>query len=123
MLLFSECVRNCSGEELAGLNAVVSDHADHLVELWTHLDAAGETTVRRVGCVVSEESRLLERQSLVALLVPRVRDHYTALSAGNSRCEEVYWHLIWLELLVTSTAFGEYPWDAVALNQIEKRLT
>lgn len=84
MLLFSERVRDGSREELAGLNAVVSDDADHLVELGTHLDAAGETTVRGVGCVVAQEPRLLERKRLVAFLVPRVRDHHAALRAGYS---------------------------------------
>jgi hypothetical protein len=45
MLLFSESVRLRSGEELAGLNAIVSDHTDHLVEFGADLDAARKATV------------------------------------------------------------------------------
>ena len=123
MLLFSEGVWHSTGKELAGLHAVVSDHTDHFVEFWAHLDAASKTTVRRVGCVVAEESCLLEREGLVALLIPGVGDHNAALGASDSSRKEVNRDLVGLQLLVTATALREDPGDAVALNQIEKGLT
>ena len=118
MLLFSEGVRFSSSEELTGLDAVVSYYADHLVEFGADLNAAGKATVWRVGCVVAQQPGLLERKGLIALLVPGVWDDDAALCACNTCCEEVNWNLVRLQLLISASALGKHPWNAVALDKI-----
>ena len=78
-----------AGEPVATVRPVVANDANHLVELGAHLNAAGETTVRRVGSVVTHQAFLLKGQGRVQLLVPGVRDHYAALGARDASGVEV----------------------------------
>ena len=49
-----------ASEPVSALGAVVTDNDNHLIEFGAHLDAARETTVRGVGCVISQQAGLLE---------------------------------------------------------------
>ena len=93
-----------ASEPVSTLGTIVSDNHDHLVQVGAHLDAASEAAVRRLGRVVAEKSLRFERERLVALVEPGVRNHHATLSAEDSSCVEIYGDLIRLELLVTTIA-------------------
>ena len=47
-------------EPVSTVGAVVSNNADHFVQFRAHLNAAGKTTVRRIGGVGPFKTGLLE---------------------------------------------------------------
>ena len=80
----SEGSRVGASEPLSSSGSIVADDADHLVELGAHLDAACQSAIGSLSTVRAHHSIRLERECLIALLIPGIGDNYLALSAGNS---------------------------------------
>jgi len=81
---FSEGSRVRASEPLSSSGSIVADDTDHLIELWAHLDAACQSAIGSLSTVRAHHSIRLERECIIALLIPGVGDNYLALSAGYS---------------------------------------
>ena len=104
--------------------AVVADHADHFVEVRSHLDAASQSYEGRVAFVSRRESLLLGARLHVQPVEPGVRDVHGALGTVDTRRVEIKGHLMGphLVLLVSAAAVSPDTWRPVPLQDFKERL-
>ena len=104
------------------LAQIITDHHDHLVQLWSHLHAARESSETRVALIALLNASLLCEWLFVQFREPRVGNVNTALRAVNTRTVEVNWNLVWHHrvFFVASVAVWVHAWNIVSFHHFEE---
>ena len=102
----SEGSRVGASEPFSSSSSIVADDANHLVEFGAYLDAASQSAIGSLSAVRAHHSIWLERECLIALLIPGVGNNYLALCAGDTWCVKVDWDLIGFQFIITTIAIG-----------------